>query len=88
MGDQERNTAIYETLLSGQAIARGYPLLVRAGNELLEGGVDFHDLTMLFADVEEPIYADQFCHYNARGNDILARAVAERIVGACSRVTP
>ena len=88
MGDQERNTAIYETLLSGQAIARGYPLLVRAGNELLEGGVDFHDLTMLFADVEEPIYADQFCHYNARGNDILARAVAERIVGACRRVTP
>jgi hypothetical protein len=82
MSDRERFDAVYEPQPHGQAISRGYPLLVRAGNELREQGVDFHDLTMLFANVEEPLYVDQFCHYNARGNELLARAVAEKIVGA------
>jgi hypothetical protein len=82
MGERERSETVQVRQLNGQAIARGYPLLIRAGGELREQGIDFHDLTMLFANVEERLYADQFCHYNAQGNEILARAVAERIVDA------
>jgi hypothetical protein len=82
MGEQERSQAVHETQLNGQAIARGYSLLIRSGSELREQGIDFHDLTMLFANVEERIYADQFCHYNARGNELFARAVAEKVIDA------
>lgn len=37
---------------------------------------------MLFAEIEEPIYADPFCHYNVRGNELLAQTVATKIIGA------
>jgi hypothetical protein len=78
----EREKMFSETQANGKAIARGYPLLIDEGSRLRERGVDFHDLTMLFAAVEEPVYADEFCHFNARGNEILARAVAETIISA------
>lgn len=57
-------------------IPEAYPLLQRAGRELAADGVSFHDLTGVFADVEEPLYVDGCCHFNLRGNQILAAAVA------------
>jgi hypothetical protein len=81
MGDAER----LETGLGNRYspfVEQGYPLLVRAGQSLRDTGVAFHDLTMLFAEIEEPLYADRFCHYNERGNRLLAEAVAERLVEA------
>lgn len=66
----------------GLAIAKGYPLLIREGARLRERGVDFYDMTMLFAGIDEPIYADPFCHYNQLGNEMLARAVAGKIIAA------
>jgi hypothetical protein len=63
----------------GKAIAKGYPLLIDEVPHLRARGVDIHDLTMLFASIEDPIYVDCFCHFNARGNELLARAVAAKI---------
>ena len=48
----------------GRAVPIGYPLLQRRGSELREAGVRFHDLTMMFKDVEEPVYSDSCCHLN------------------------
>jgi hypothetical protein len=45
-------------------------------------GVDFHDMTMVFEDVEKPLYYDSMCHFNAEGNEILARRIAPIIIEA------
>jgi hypothetical protein len=66
----------------GQSIAKAYPLLVAEGPRLRELGVNFRDLTMIFATADDTIYADPFCHYNAQGNEMLARAVAGAIIEA------
>ena len=64
----------------GKTIAIGYPLLVAEGKNLRDRGVAFHDLTMLFKEFETPIYVDGCCHYNQQGYDLLAAAVATRIL--------
>jgi hypothetical protein len=78
----EREKMFSENQDYGKAIERGYPLLLEDGIRLRAQGVDFHNMTMLFAAVDEPVYADEYCHFNARGNEILARAVAEAIIDA------
>lgn len=58
----------------------GYPLLIEAGAELRREGVAFLDASRLFADVEESLYVDSCCHFNRRGNEILAEAIASAIL--------
>lgn len=68
-------------------VERSYPLLRQAGRELREVGVRFHDLTEIFHGVEEPVYVDDCCHVNPRGNALLAEAIARAILedGGASR---
>jgi len=82
MGEWEREKMIAVDQEYGVAVARGYPMLTDAGKSLQERGIAFHDLTRLFAAIEEPIYRDPFCHYNQRGNEIFAEAVAEKVIEA------
>lgn len=82
MTAKEREASIYEYQEYGIAIAKVYPLLIKKGDELRKAGMDFHDLTMLFSKIAEPIYADPFCHYNQRGNDLLATSIADFILAA------
>lgn len=56
-----------------------YPLLVERGKRLLEQGIRFHDLTMLFAGIYEPLYGDTRCHYNERGNALVAESIGQTI---------
>jgi hypothetical protein len=65
-----------------RTIPIGYPLLISEGRKLREQGISFHDLTMLFQDIPTQIYVDACCHYNQQGYDLLAQAVAERILEA------
>uniref|UniRef100_A0A7C4LKJ9 SGNH/GDSL hydrolase family protein n=1 Tax=Schlesneria paludicola TaxID=360056 RepID=A0A7C4LKJ9_9PLAN len=70
----------FATSNSYSDVARdGYPYLVLAGADLRSRGVDFHDLTQIFADNTEVLYADDCCHFNTRGNELLAVALAQRI---------
>lgn len=80
MSADERAVAIREDHPYRDAVVRGYPQLRAAGAELAAAGVDFHDLTPLFADVEEPIYADDCCHVNELGNAMLADAIAQALL--------
>jgi hypothetical protein len=41
--------------------------------------VRFHDLSRVFAEVEEPLYVDDCCHFNRQGNRLLADAVVAAI---------
>lgn len=82
LSDWEQENCLVPDQEYGEAVARGYPLLIGAGRDLEASGVRFHDATLLFADIDDDIYADYFCHYNQRGNDLLAEAVAEFIIDA------
>ncbi len=64
----------------GRFVPAGYPRLVEEGRRLAAAGVSFHDMRMVFADVEGPVYSDPCCHLNRTGNDLLARAMARVIV--------
>ena len=59
----------------------GYPVLVDAGAELLEADVPFYDLTGIFADELRTLYIDPCCHVNRLGNELMAAAIAEAIIG-------
>jgi len=62
-----------------KAAERGIPYLIKAGEELVSQGVNFHDLTMIFADKAVPIYVD-CCHFNKTGNDILGTVIGQAII--------
>ena len=53
-----------------------YPRLRAAGAQLRQRGIAFSDLSRIFTGVEETLYLDDCCHLNARGNELLAKAVA------------
>lgn len=54
---------------------RLYPVLKRHGAALARDGIAFVDGSGLFDAVPEAVYADNCCHYNQRGNDLLADLV-------------
>lgn len=74
--DEARDGAIDAEWLEGVQV--GYPLLRAAGAELAERGEHFFDASRIFASVEEPLYFDN-CHLNARGNELLAKAIGKRL---------
>lgn len=80
LSEFERIAVVDPSQEYGRAIAKAYPMLIDEGKRLRERGVDFHDLTMLFATTDETIYSDPYCHYNQQGNEMLARTVASKIV--------
>ena len=49
------------------------------------GGVAVLDATTLFDAEPAAVYADDCCHYNQYGNDLLARAVAPAMIAALDR---
>jgi hypothetical protein len=61
------------------AVKQGYPLLVREGQGLQKDGVPFFDLTTIFMNEEQDIYADSCCHVTPAGNEILMETIAKTI---------
>lgn len=85
MGPEERRTAVHARGIQAQAVRAAYPLLARAGGELSQDGVRFTDLTWLFAGERESLYVDPCCHFNERGNELLAQAVARVLTEELAR---
>ncbi len=56
-----------------------YPLLLRLGDELRQQGINYYDLTQLFADNRETLYIDDCCHLNARGHELLAASMVQHL---------
>ena len=64
-----------------EGIPQMYPALREAGKRLAARGVPFLDATGIFRDHEEDLYFDM-CHVGERGNEILAAAIAPRLLAA------
>lgn len=80
-------------LITDQGVYRkagehGYPILRRQGEALRQAGVRFHDLTMVFADVQEPLYSDGCCHLNAAGYAMIARTIGEALRADAGSASP
>ena len=82
MSAEERETVILPGHRYSEGVIKGYPLLKREGNELVKQGVQFTDLTMLFANTHAQTYRDNCCHFNELGSKILAQAVADAVLSA------
>jgi len=61
-------------------VIRGYPYLLETIPWFTTHGVRFHDATGIFDDEPEIVYADNCCHYNQLGNEILAEFIAGRVL--------
>jgi len=68
-----------------KTVPTGYPLLQKAGQDLLKKGVHFTDLTYVFQSHPEPLYVDPCCHLSDAGNLILAERIARVVQEALSR---
>ena len=66
-------------------IERGYPLLKQFNRDLQSHGINFFDLTPIFAAHPETLYVDTCCHLNTRGNELLAAAMVQRMEPALLR---
>jgi hypothetical protein len=58
-----------------------YPRLREEGKALREAGVNFHDGSMAFATLHEPVYYD-YCHFKGLGNEVVAARIAEAFLAS------
>jgi hypothetical protein len=81
MDADERRIAIQEGSYA-DAVKHGYPVLMRLGQELRGRGVNFLDLTNVYARTREPMYVDNCCHVNPTGLRLVIAAIAKSIGAA------
>jgi hypothetical protein len=79
LSPEEQHSYFDPKFRMGQAIVVGYPMLRRAGAELVEFGIEFRDATRLFATHPETLYADVCCHYNPRGVQLVVEHIAGQV---------
>ena len=84
-GTAEAALAVREDSPYRAHVRAGYPLLLAALPALRGSGIAVLDATSLFDIEASAVYADDCCHYNQRGNDLLARAIATAMIAAIER---
>jgi len=80
--DEERRLAFDEHFVGFERVPHGFPMLSRRGAILRDNGVNFVDLTDIFADESRTVYSDICCHVNELGADLIAERVAREILAA------
>ena len=82
----EREQAYAPGSTYGRAVARGYPLLRRFNKDLQREGINYFDMTGIFAGNGETLYRDECCHLNDRGYELLAAEMLRRLEPALLRL--
>ena len=82
--EQERAVAFSSESVFADYIRRDYSRWVSGLEALRARGVRAYSLVHLFDPVSDPVYSDDCCHFNDRGQRLLAEAMAERIAEAHS----
>ena len=67
-------------------VERGYPRLTEFSQALQNRGINYFDLTAIFADHPETLYKDDCCHFNYRGRGLLAAEMVRRLEPALRRL--
>jgi len=63
-----------------ETVSRGYDRLREEGQALKAEGIEFIDGSLLFEDVEDPLYYDR-CHFNRKGNLLVLAAILRQLEG-------
>lgn len=87
INDKEFKIAISKWSLYKKPVEEGYPFLRQAGRKLVKEGVNFSDLTYIFAHNKETLYSDTCCHLNQKGLDLLGQIIGETIVKDIQRTS-
>lgn len=82
LSEKEREDFYSDKVPEGKTLARLYPKMIQAGNNLRAEGVNFHDLTGIYSEHPQTLYIDWCCHVNQEGNEILADHIADAILAA------
>ena len=85
LSDRERAVAYDAASVQARLHLDAAPLRQRLGAELRQQGVNFHDLTQIFADNTETLYRDDCCHLTRRGYELLAANMVQRMAPALRR---
>ena len=83
--EQERRQAFEENNACRPSVLAGYPLLRERGARLAAQGVQFEDLSMIYKDQPQTLWADVCCHPNREGYEIVARRVGRTVREALDR---
>ena len=86
LSPEERDIAYKPDGATGAFLTKGYPLLTRVHQDLPKQGINYFDLTGIFAGHPEILYIDDCCHLNDRGNELLAAAMVQRMEPALRRL--
>jgi len=88
LSENEKKIAIDPNFKWGIAAREGYRYLISMGKELKHKGIPFYDLTMIFKDSTDDIYVDICCHFENKGNAIMAKNIAEIIMYEAAATRP
>lgn len=76
-GEAERGVAFSDDTPYAEPVRVGYPRLEAAVERLHRDGVPVEGMFRLLDDVDEPVYADDCCHFTDAGQRILLRRIGE-----------
>jgi hypothetical protein len=79
---QEARLALDDNSTYKPGVEAGYPVLVARSAILEQSGVHFFNAVNIFDEEPATVYSDTCCHYNQRGNDLLADFVAHSILSS------
>ena len=82
----EELASAYDPIGPHVVAGRGYPLLWAFSRDLQGLGINYFDLTGIFADHPETLYINDCCHVNDRGNELLAAEMVQRLEPALLRL--
>ena len=85
LSPEERELAWSDGAPEKPLVEQGYPLLRAFNRDLQNQGIDYFDLTGIFAAHSETLYKDTCCHLNARGNELLAAEMVRLLEPALLR---
>jgi hypothetical protein len=81
---EEARLALTDETPFKRGVENGYPALERelASRAPANGRLELANATRIFDNEPAPVYADNCCHYNARGNEMLADFIAATILNS------
>ncbi|MGL5081508.1 MAG: hypothetical protein ACRC8A_08470 [Microcoleaceae cyanobacterium] len=85
-GSEERKIAFIQDSPYEEGIEIGYPLLLEHLEELANNQVNILNAVNVFDAIKEPVYIDNCCHYNPKGEEILSNFIAREVVKMLSVV--
>lgn len=82
--EEEKKIALNGRSPYQEGVSRGYPKLLSRVSNLQSSGVRIFNAVKAFDQVRATVYADDCCHYNRLGNEVLANYVAQNIATVSS----